>query len=240
VNLGKHINQPNGLQEKERYSGPVEEQQPTPYKSPRQRRSRESLERLLEAAEEQIRLHGVEALTISGVVNSIGLSVGAFYARFPDKTALLHAVQDRFHNRLEPMIREQMVAEAGPCRTLAEAVDAAVDVFIRNVVGERELSRGFMSLSVADPVLRARGELVNRQRREALSEVLLTHKDEIGHADPQLAVNVAYGMYAAVVRGRLMFGADHELYYGMDNATLYRELKRALTLYLKGGRDCMA
>ena len=212
------------------------EEQLTPYKSPRQKRSRESLERLLEAAEEQIRLNGVEALTISGVVNSVGLSVGAFYARFPDKNALLLAVQDRFHNRLEPRIREQMIAEAGPCTTLADAVDAAIDVLIRNVVGERELSRGFMSLSVADPVLRARGELVNRQRRETFSEILLAHSDEIGHADPGLAISVAYGIYAAVIRGRLVFGPEHELYYGIDTAVLYRELKEALTLYLKGDR----
>ena len=219
------------------YSGRMEDRS-TPYKSPRQKRSRESLERLLEAAEEQIRLYGVDALTVSGVVNSIGLSVGAFYARFPDKTALLHAVQDRFHNRLEPIIREQMLAEAGSIATLAEAVDAAIEVLIRNVVGERELSRGFMSLSVADPVLRARGEVVNRQRRETLSEILLAHSDEIGHPDPGLAINVAYGMYAAVVRGRLMFGLEHELYYGIDSATLYRELKKALTLYLRGERVC--
>ena len=212
------------------------EEQLTPYKAPRQKRSRESLERLLDATEEQIRLYGVEALTISGVVNSIGLSVGAFYARFPDKTALLHAVQDRFHSRLEPRIRDQMIAEAGPCTTLAEALDAAVGVLIRNVVGEREreLSRGFMSLSVADPVLRARGELVNRQRRETFSEILLAHSDEIGHPDPALAISVAYGMYAAVIRGRLVFGPEHELYYDIDTATLYRELKKALTLYLRG------
>jgi AcrR family transcriptional regulator len=214
------------------------QEQLTPYKSPRQKRSRESLERLLAAAEEQIRLHGVEALTISGVVNSVGLSVGAFYARFPDKTALVHAVQDRFHSRLEPRIREQMLAEAGPKSTLAEALDAAVDVLLRNVVGERELSRAFMSLSVADPVLRARGELVNSQRRETFSEILLVHSDEIGHPDPSLAISVAYGMYAAVVRGRLMFGAEHELYHEIDSATLYRELKKALTRYLRGEPVC--
>jgi AcrR family transcriptional regulator len=207
----------------------------TPYKSPRQKRSRESLERLLEAAEQQIRLHGIEALTVNGVVNSIGLSVGAFYARFPDKTALLHSVQDRFHNRLEPRIREQMLAEAGPQPTLAEALGAAIDVLIRNVMGERELSRGFMTLSVTDLVLRTRGEVVNRQRRETLTGILMAHSDEIGHPDPELAVNIAYGMYAAVIRGRLVFGLEHELYYGIDSPTLYRELKRALTLYLKGG-----
>jgi AcrR family transcriptional regulator len=210
------------------------EEQLTPYKSPRQKRSRESLERLLEAAEEQIRQNGVESLTISGVVSSIGLSVGAFYARFPDKTALLHAVQARFHDRLEPQIEAQMIAEAGGRETLAEAVDAAVDVLIRNVVGERELSRGFMSLSVLDPVLRARGEAVNRHRRETFTEILLAHRDEIGHPDPTLAINVAYGIYAAVVRGRLVFGTEHELYYGIDSGVLYSELKQALTLYLRG------
>ena len=209
----------------------------TPYKSPRQKRSRESLERLLEAAEDHIRQNGYESLTINGVVSSIGLSVGAFYARFPDKTALLHALQDRFHARLEARIREQMIAEAGPALTLADTVYRAVDVLIRNVVGERELSRAFMTLSVQDPILRAGGERINRQRREAFSEIVLRHDAEIGHKDPQLAVDIAYGMYAAVIRGGLVFGAEHELYYGIDSPTLYGELKQALYLYLKGGQN---
>jgi AcrR family transcriptional regulator len=207
---------------------------PTPYKAPRQKRSRQSLERILEAAEDQIRTGGIEALTISGVVNSVGLSVGAFYARFPDKTALLHALQERFHARMEPIIRRQMAEETASASSLAEAVETAVEVLIRNVVAERELSRAFMTMSVFDPVLRAKGELVNRERREALAEVLLAHRDEIGHPDPILAIDVAYGIYAAVVRGRLIFGEEHELYYGISNVTLYGELKRALTLYLKG------
>ena len=200
----------------------------TPYKSPRQKRSRESLERLLESAETQIRQNGIESLTISGVVGNIGLSVGAFYARFPDKTALLHAVQDRFHNRLEPIIREQMMAEAGSATSLAEAVERSIDVLIRNVVGERELSRGFMSLSVSDAILRARGEYVNRLRRETFSEIVLKHKAEIGHEDLELAVDIAYGIYAAVVRGRLVFGAEHELHYGIENDTLYQGTQRGL------------
>lgn len=204
------------------------------YRVPRQKRSRESLERMLEATTELIREEGLEALTIAGMVARAGLSVGAFYARFPDKTALLHAAQESFHSRFEPMIREEMVAETRDCATLAEAVKAAVEVLIRNVTGEQELSRAFMALSVFDPVMRARGELVNRQRRGMLSEILLAHRDEIGHPDPELAIDVAYGMYAAVVRGRLIFGLEHELYYGINNQTFFNELKRALGLYLQG------
>ncbi len=206
----------------------------TPYKAPRQKRSRKSLERMLEAALQHIRSQGVESLTISGVVASVGLSVGAFYARFPDKTALLHAVQERFHAQLEPLIRAEMRREAESCTDLAAAVRAAFGVLIRRVTGERELSRAFMSLSVFDPVMRAKGEAVNRERRDALAEILLRYRDEIGHPDPRLAIDVAYGIYAAVVRGRLVFGSDHELYYGIATTQLYDELIRALTLYLKG------
>ena len=55
-----------------------------PYRTPRQKRSRESLERLLDATEEQISAVGVESFTVADVVRRAELSVGAFYARFPE------------------------------------------------------------------------------------------------------------------------------------------------------------
>ena len=50
----------------------------TSYRVPQQKRSKESLERLLDAAEEQIRAEGIGSLTIANVVGRAGLSVGAF------------------------------------------------------------------------------------------------------------------------------------------------------------------
>lgn len=205
-----------------------------PYRIPKQKRSRESLQRLIEAAERQLAEVGLESFTIAGVVSRANLSVGAFYARFPDKTALLHAVQDHFHNRLEPAVHSEMRERCTGARDLAEAVECAVDTLVRHVTGERELSRAFMMSSVFDTALRARGEGVNRERREVFASVLLAHSDEIGHPDPALAVEMAYAMYAAVVRGALVFGPQHELYYDISDQTIVRELKRALTLYLRG------
>jgi AcrR family transcriptional regulator len=204
------------------------------YRVPRQKRSRESLERLLDAAEQQIREGGIDSLTIASVLSRAGMSVGAFYTRFPDKTALLHVLQDRFHNRLEPVIHAELLDEPDAPETLAQAVERTIGVLIRRVTQEMELSRAFMMNSVFDPVLRARGERVNRERREVLIEVLLKHRDEIGHPDPVLAISMAYGMYAAVLRGRMVFGQEHELYYGIDSQTIFTELQRALYLYLRG------
>jgi AcrR family transcriptional regulator len=206
----------------------------SPYRVPQQKRSKESLERLLDAAEDQIRAEGIESLTIATVVSRAGLSVGAFYARFPDRNALLHAVQGRFHDRVEPVLLKRVVSEVTPEECLADAVEVAVDLLVGHVLGEQELSRAFMMSSVFDPVLRARGEQVNRARRDVLVSVLMPHCDEIRHEDPVLAIYMAYGMYAAVIRGALVFGFDHELYSTISNQTVVGELKQALTLYLKG------
>src|SRR6185436_14033987 len=64
-------------------------------KPPQQARSQKTLERLLDAAEELIAERGVASVTVSEVVRRAGSSVGAFYARFPDKDALLATLHER-------------------------------------------------------------------------------------------------------------------------------------------------
>ena len=59
------------------------------YKPPRQRRSHESLERILDAAESLIRERGFDTMTIAEVVQRSGSSVGSLYARFNNKLGLL-------------------------------------------------------------------------------------------------------------------------------------------------------
>jgi len=217
------------------------ESEPTPYHPPRQKRSRESLERLLDATEEQICAVGIESFTVADVVRRAELSVGAFYARFPDKKALLHAVQARFHDRTEPLLQAEMRERCAGAVDLAQAVDSLIDVLSQHFATNRELSRAFMMNSVFDPVMRARGERVNKARRETFASILLTYRAEIGHSDPVLATNMAYGMYAAVVRGTLVFGLQHELYYyEIAYQAVFVELKRALTLYLRGEPSALA
>src|SRR4051812_40458779 len=62
-------------------------------KPPHQSRSRDTHDRIVEAA---LRLLGkgraFEDITIAELVADAGSSVGSFYQRFPDKGALLHAL----------------------------------------------------------------------------------------------------------------------------------------------------
>ena len=207
-----------------------------PYE-PQRSPGRRTLERLLAAAEDQLREEEVDLFTIQKVLDRTGLSVGAFYSRFPDKTALLHAVQDRVCARLEPSILTALAAEAEADESLEEAVDNSFGVLIENVLKERELSRAFLILSTFDSVMRRKGEEINHNRRNALVAVLRTHQEEIGHPDPDEAIAMAYAMYGSVMHSRLVFfGPDSETRFGVTEWS--RRGLRSARYRLRCARAC--
>jgi AcrR family transcriptional regulator len=209
---------------------------PALYKPPQRPPGARTLERLLTAAEDQLREEEVDLFTIQKVLDRIGLSVGAFYHHFPDKTALLHAVQERVHARLEPRILAALAKEAQVKESLEDVIDHCVDILIDNMLQERQLLRAFAILSMFDPVMRRKGEQINHVRRSAFLEaVLADHREEIGHPDPDEAVAVAYAMYSSVMSSRLLFlGPESALLYGVSDISVIRQLTLSLGTFLRG------
>ena len=209
----------------------------TPYHQPVRKPAQETLEKLLVAAEEQLREQELDAFTVQNVLQRAGLSVGAFYSRFPDKTAILHEVQERVHTRIDGLIQADLAAKQGSCRSLEEAVDESFGILIRHVFSERELFRAFMMLSVFDQHMRQKGEQMNWDRQRAVAKFLEPHFDEIGHDDPHHAIDSAYAIYSSSIRGRLVlhYGLPKsKTQFGVTDDELCRDLKKALAQFLAG------
>ncbi|TLF60173.1 TetR/AcrR family transcriptional regulator [Nocardia cyriacigeorgica] len=100
-------------------------------KVPRQRRSRETVDTLLEAAAQMFTREGLAATT-NRIAERAGLSVGTLYQYFPNKHALLralaerHLVQARAH--LDVVFAELRVTRPGFEETLRAILNAVVEL----------------------------------------------------------------------------------------------------------------
>jgi AcrR family transcriptional regulator len=202
------------------------------YKPPRQRRSHESLERILDAAESLIRERGFDNMTIAEVVHRSGSSVGSIYARFNNKLGLLRAVQVRYHGRVQNDIFAAFSGDHPRAESLEEAVTRIVTVLSRHVLNEPELFRAFVLQAVFDPGVRTQGERTNAQRRDKVVEILLAHRSEIRHPDPERAARWFYSSCMAVLRERVTFGENAELSGGFKDEDLVAEMTRMTSSYL--------
>lgn len=155
--------------------------------SPKQARSRRTLERIIQAALEILEVDGSSALTVQAVVERANSSVGSFYARFSGKEDLLdylaervwHQTLDRWNDALSSRdwsrIDLQHIAE-GSIRLLVDAGKS-------RSVYMRALDRAKGRDGVAYHTFRS-------QVIGDVAEILLARRDEIAHPEPELAVRL--------------------------------------------------
>ena len=203
---------------------------------PQQRRSRESLERVLRAGERALAERGYEGFTIADVSRRAKVSVGSVYGRFESKEALVRAIQGRMMERL-----------TGPEEQLAEAVDDAApdleSVVARGVHAladtmdrERELLRVFMVRGAVDPAIAGPGAEASRATGRAFRRAVLARREEIGHPDPELAADIAFRIVYDVLARQVMHGPTFESERMVEWPALVDELIAALLAYLRHGR----
>ncbi len=99
---------------------------PTTRRSPRQQRSRETRDRVLDAAESLLSREGAKAISTTRIASRAGVAVGSVYAYFEDKNAVAEAIALRHWQQFADLVaaaadvEEQDAAE----RPLATVIDA--------------------------------------------------------------------------------------------------------------------
>lgn len=99
---------------------------------PAQKRSRERVERLLEAAAALIAESGSDALRMSEVAARAGVPIGSLYQYFPDKSAIIHALSERYFAAGRRCVEAGLAraeTPAGLSAAFAELVDEYYTLF---------------------------------------------------------------------------------------------------------------
>lgn len=201
-------------------------------KNPKQSRSEESLERILDAALEQLLESGAESLSVASVADRAGYTVGALYRRFADKKSLLHALHERFAENMLVVLKN--VADQVDQQKLNIA--DLVEMLSEQAWGFASQQQAFLQLANIfaqnDEDFLKRRELVSSASEKILRPLFLDRSNEITHPNPERAVRFVFEQSMAAFSYRVESIQANKILPVMAEQDFMEELKRCFYLYL--------
>jgi AcrR family transcriptional regulator len=179
--------------------------------APAQQRSRERLERILAVASAVIAEKGSDQMRMSEVAERAGISIGSLYQYFPDKSAVICALAERYHVASRACIETALAgvrdlpglrAAFGTCRSVLRNILA--DPVMRDIWSGMQADKRLVAIELAES--RANGALLAaamaRTRPGADCEKLATSAFliwQLGEAAMRLAISVERAEGDAIV-----------------------------------------
>jgi AcrR family transcriptional regulator len=176
------------------------------FRPPQQSRSQETLDRILDAAEQVLAEKAFGEATLAEIMERAGVTVGAFYRRYPDKNALLRHLDERFFAEMSVRAGELF----DPAKWVGASARSVIELFAQQAVEVYSTRRGLMrSLFLrarTDTVLQQSALDVNKRYIAQLRAVLMPLRAELTHPDPERAIELGFMMSIGALRELVVFG----------------------------------
>lgn len=203
---------------------------------PRQARSRETVRRLLDAAEIVLVKYGAQGATLPRIAKQARLSPASVYRRFRDKDALMRAVFRRFNERSEGAVdegfRPETVRPLGLRQFSRRVIHGMVEGFRINA----PLSRAAIQYAEQHPDMDFVKKSAESEARsfQRMVQTFLLWRDEIRHPDPEQAIRFGFLVVACVLKDLILFDRIRAMSRVMpvDDEVLKNELPRLFLLCL--------
>lgn len=111
----------------------------SPRKRPRQARSAATLDAIFEATIQVLLVDGARRLTTTRVAERAGVSVGTLYQYFPQKQALIYALNERYLEALADKVEATCRSQAG--RPVDEMLEALIQTYWRAKTERADVTR---------------------------------------------------------------------------------------------------
>ena len=206
---------------------------PGGLRMPQQARSRATLDRIVIATQELLEEKTFDEISVTEIVDRAHSSVGAFYARFPDKAALLDHLDELYARRMVECAAEAATAVGNAKTTLVEDVRGLV-AFLLEI---HRLQPGLLRTLIIEARRRPDGPFGDRTRRmnrmvPPLMGRLMRHEGEMAHPQPARAAYLGLLMVFAAIREVTLFPEGLAEFVDYDDLKLIDELTDAYLRYL--------
>lgn len=115
---------------------------------PRQQRSRDRVDAILEAAKSLIIEKGSAGLKIQEISQLAGVTPGSMYQYFPNKAAILHALAEGYLDQFHTLMRSSLSEKPENLQQCVEALDQLFDQFYQVNCQDPVLRDIWLSISV--------------------------------------------------------------------------------------------
>jgi AcrR family transcriptional regulator len=161
-------------------------------RQPRQERGRRTRERLLNAAGELFAERGGSGLTLAEVARRAGVANGSAYWLFDSKEALIRALHERLIGDLETELRVFDDLADWSQLGLRSCLARAIHTITTAVTRQDALLKAFVLHAHYDEEAASRGMESVEGVRGQFVRLMLGHRGEISHANPEMAVDVCF------------------------------------------------
>jgi len=169
--------------------------------APKQSRSRQSFDRMIEAAKEILHEGGLAALTLAEVSRRSRVSIGSIYCRVDSKEDLIRAVQASSLYAMEhefAALVNRVRRKALPLRELVPAIVRELAQYLRR---HAPLLNAFIERGAQDPVVASVGRKAYAQNALDFKLILLERHAEFRHPDAEHAAATCFTVvYGALAR----------------------------------------
>jgi len=128
----------------------------SPRKAPSQARSKEKVEKILQAASQLLAADGLDKLTNNHIAKAAGMSVGSLYQYFPNKQAIIYSLYQKWLSRvIEVMNQGLQRATEVDFTTLMDELGAAIYGSTEDPVSDKQLEQELIKAMALYPELQA-------------------------------------------------------------------------------------
>lgn len=205
---------------------------PPRFHPPQQSRSQETLGRILDAAERVLEEKSFNEATLAEIMERAGVTVGAFYRRFPDKDALLHHLDERFFTEMHGLVGELLDPDRWDGAPFSRIIPQITTVAVPLYRMRRGLLRTLFIRARTDVKIQTTARELNSRMLELMRELGERRRSEIGHPNPALAVDLGFRMLLGALRETVVFGEVWPNGHGLTDEQLAHELARSYLGYL--------
>jgi AcrR family transcriptional regulator len=201
---------------------------------PKQQRSREAWNRVLDAGVAILEDGGYDAFTIAAVCERAAVAPTAIYARTTSKDALFLAVYEHGIGRLRAGQEVFTDGDRWAGLVPVDLVRAAVTEMVGLSLRHQRFLGAVVLLSAAHPEVQRRGDRYARELGDGFTGVVLRAADAITHPDPEAAVRSCFGTVFAATMIRVAYGPAFATPSPVDDDAFVSHLGELAVRYLLG------